>query len=416
MSISILFNIQEVSNLLNVSIPRIIIWEKNKKLIPVKIDNNGIRHYSKNQLVPFEAANKVFSSSWEEELMTRPTRDYNSIELFAGGGGMALGFEKAGIHHSLLNEIDKYACSTLRTNRPNWNIVEGKIENIDFKEYSNSVDVVTGGFPCQAFSSAGKKGGFKDSRGTLFFEFTRCIKEVKPSVFVGENVKGLFHHDKGNTLKVIKAKIKELGYTLIEPRVLKAMYYKVPQKRERLFFVGVRNDLAENIEHFQFPSPYSKVLTVDDAFYKGDLFDSDVPKSLGVDYPKRKREIMELIPEGGYWKDLSDKLQREYMGGSYFLGGGKTGIARRLSSKAPSLTLVCSPAMKQTERCHPTETRPLTVRESARIQTFPDNWIFEGPKAEAYKQIGNAVPVNLAWAMGRSVVKLLNEIEKKIVK
>ena len=120
---------------------------------------------------------------------------------------------------------------------------------------------------------------------------------------------------------------------------------------------------------------------------------------------------MSLVPEGGNWKNLSDDLQREYMNGSFYLGGGKTGLARRLSMSAPSLTIVCSPAMKQTERCHPIETRPLTVRESARIQTFPDNWEFSGSKHAAYKQIGNAVPVNLAWAIARSVVAFLNKIK-----
>ena len=98
------------------------------------------------------------------------------------------------------------------------------------------------------------------------------------------------------------------------------------------------------------------------------------------------------------------------MGGSYYLGGGKTGLARRLSMKNPSLTLVCSPAMKQTERCHPTETRPLTIRESARIQTFPDDWKFQGAKGQQYKQLGNAVPVNLAYSLGLSVVDFLNKI------
>ena len=119
---------------------------------------------------------------------------------------------------------------------------------------------------------------------------------------------------------------------------------------------------------------------------------------------------MSKVPEGGYWRDLLDKLQREYMGGSYHLGG-KDWFARRLSMRKPSLTLVTSPAMKQTERCHPKETRPLTVRESARIQTFPDEWIFKGAKGQQYKQIGNAVPVNLAYCIGLSIIDLLNKIK-----
>jgi DNA (cytosine-5)-methyltransferase 1 len=140
-----------------------------------------------------------------------------------------------------------------------------------------------------------------------------------------------------------------------------------------------------------------------------------VPKSDGQKYPQKKIDILKRIPPGGYWRDLPDHLQREYMMKSYYLGGGKTGMARRLSWEEPSLTLTCAPAQKQTERCHPDETRPLTVREYARIQTFPDDWHFCGPITAQYKQIGNAVPVNLAFAVGRSLVRVLNQIEQQNV-
>ena len=120
---------------------------------------------------------------------------------------------------------------------------------------------------------------------------------------------------------------------------------------------------------------------------------------------------MAMVPEGGDWRDLPVKEQKQYMGGSFYLGGGKTGMARRLAMDEPSLTLTCAPAQKQTERCHPIETRPLTVREYARIQTFPDDWTFMGSLTQQYKQIGNAVPVNLAYAMGRAIIRLMNAIE-----
>lgn len=151
-----------------------------------------------------------------------------------------------------------------------------------------------------------------------------------------------------------------------------------------------------------------------DAFFKGELYDTDVPESPGQQYPEKKRRVMEMVPMGGYWRDLPEEVQREYMGGSYHLPGGKTGMARRLSLDEPSLTLTCAPAQKQTERCHPTETRPLTIREYARIQTFPDEWQFQGPLSAQYKQIGNAVPVHLAHAMGRALVRLLNALEQPV--
>jgi len=145
-----------------------------------------------------------------------------------------------------------------------------------------------------------------------------------------------------------------------------------------------------------------------DALKKGELFSSDVSISDGTKYPKRKKEILDMIPPGGYWRNLPIEIQKEYMMKSYYLGGGKTGMARRISWDEPSLTLTCSPAQKQTERCHPDETRPFNVREYARIQTFPDDWVFTGSIAQQYKQIGNAVPVNLGKEIGYSIINFLN--------
>lgn len=335
--------------------------------------------------------------------------NFRSIELFAGAGGLALGLEKAGFNAVLLNEVDKHACATLRHNRPNWNVVEGDISQIDFTPYHGNVDLVSGGFPCQAFSYAGNKRGFDDVRGTLFFEFARAIQEVQPNVFLGENVRGLLNHDNGRTLATIKAVIADLGYTLVLSTVLKAIHYRVPQKRERLFLIGVRNDLVGKAK-FELPKPHEKIMTLNEALKTGELFDCDVPKSEGACYPPKKKAVLDLVPPGGYWRHLPDHIQREYMKKSYFMGGGKTGMARRLAWNEPSLTLTCSPAQNQTERCHPDETRPLTVREYARIQTFPDDWYFTGTMAAQYKQIGNAVPVNLANTVGHSIFDLLKSI------
>ena len=349
---------------------------------------------------------RVLSTAKKESNKVKPNKKYTSIELFAGCGGMALGFEHAGIESVLLNEIDKFACKTLKHNRKDWNVVEGDIKEIDFTEYQGKVDIVAGGFPCQAFSYAGKKLGFDDARGTLFYEFARTVDEVKPKICIGENVRGLYSHDAGRTLKGMISILDELGYNVVNPiKVLKAINYKVPQKRERLFIVGVRKDIQST---FEYPVPYDRVYKLKDALLKGDLFSQDVPESVGATYNESKKTIMDLIPPGGYWRNLPIDLQKQYMGGSFHLGGGKTGIARRISWDEPSLTLTCAPAMKQTERCHPEETRPFTVREYARIQTFPDDWEFQGGTISQYKQIGNAVPVNLAREMGYAIVKFLN--------
>lgn len=353
---------------------------------------------------------QMLSGKWEEELQTKPSRPYTSVELFAGAGGLALGMEMAGFQHVLLNEFDHEACETLRVNRPGWNVVEEDIHTVDFTGLKGKVDFLSGGFPCQAFSYAGKRRGFEETRGTLFFELARAVKEIQPKVFLCENVKGLREHDNGRTLETITNVIEELGYSLIPPRVLKAVMFKVPQKRERLFLVAVRNDFADMVS-FDWPAPYRRVMTLRDAFFAGDLYPVDVPESEGQQYPEKKKNVMDLVPMGGDWRDLPEEVAKEYMKGSYNLGGGKTGMARRLSLDEPSLTLTCAPAQKQTERCHPTQTRPLTVREYARIQTFPDDWNFSGNMSSKYKQIGNAVPVNLAYAMGRAVIRLMNQID-----
>lgn len=405
------YSIAQVADILGVSKETLRRWDNSGSLIPQRDPSNNYRMYHRRQIEHFEQAQLLFNSNWHEELKIKSKRKFKLVELFAGAGGLALGLEKAGFESILLNEIDKHACNTLKLNRPSWNVIEGDISKIDFSIYKNQVDILTGGFPCQAFSYAGKKLGFNDIRGNLFFEFARSIKEISPKVVVGENVRGLLKHEDGRTLEIIKNVFNELGYSLVTPKVLKAVFYQVPQKRERLFLVAIRKELYEQVK-FNWPSPYSRIMTLRDALKKGELFDCDVPFSEGQVYPKRKTEILSEIPQGGYWRDLPKHLQKEYMKKSYFLGGGKTGMARRLSWDEPSLTLTCSPAQKQTERCHPEETRPLTVREYARIQTFPDDWIFSGPITSKYKQIGNAVPVNLAYAVGRSLISLLNDIDE----
>ena len=405
-----LYPISKAADLLGVSKETLRRWDESGKLKAVRQEGSNYRFYHPSQLTHFEQTQHQLNDEWAQELEVKALRPYTLIELFAGAGGLALGLEKAGFKSVLLNELDKHACNTLRQNRPNWHVVEGDITKIDFRQYQNKIDILTGGFPCQSFSYAGKKLGFEDTRGTLFFEFARAIKEINPPIFVAENVRGLLNHEQGKTLQAIKDVIAELGYDLIEPRVLKAVFYRVPQKRERLILIGIRKDVTHKT-HYKWPTPFHRMMTMRDALKAGELFDTDVPKSEGQQYPKTKAAILDKVPAGGYWRDLPEDLQRQYMMKSYFLGGGKTGIARRLSWVEPSLTLTCAPAQKQTERCHPDETRPLTVREYARIQTFPDDWQFSGPITAQYKQIGNAVPVNLAHKLGCSLIKLLNQIE-----
>ncbi|MHB9627318.1 DNA (cytosine-5-)-methyltransferase [Weissella cibaria] len=348
----------------------------------------------------------IFPDSFTSTDGVKPDKKYTVLELFAGAGGLALGLEQAGFEDVGLIEIDKYASATLRKNRPNWNVIEEDITKInDVYEYigkGTNVDVVSGGFPCQTFSYAGKRLGLEDTRGTLFYDYARILKQTKPKMFIAENVRGLVTHDHGRTLKTIIDVFEQIGYSTTY-RVLNAWDYGVAQKRQRMILVGVRNDL--NIT-YEFPKPHE---------YKPVLKDvlKNVPDSEGQKFSEKKAKVMKLVPAGGYWRDLPDDVAREYMGVSYFSGGGRTGMARRISWDEPSLTLTTSPSQKQTERAHPDENRPFKTREYARIQSFPDSWEFSGSVNQIYKQIGNAVAVNFAKEIGLSVIKSLNQIDKK---
>ncbi len=398
--------LSEASELIGKSKETLRRWDREGKFSAIREPMSNYRVYKREEVQ--NVFSNILSNKTKETIsnFVEPENEYKVLELFAGAGGLAVGLEKAGLKCVALNEIDKWACQTLRRNRPQWTVLEGDIKDFDFSEYHDKIDVVTGGFPCQAFSYAGKKLGLADARGTLFYEFARVVNEVNPPICIGENVRGLLSHENGKTLQGMVSILDEIGYNVVPVQVLKAINYKVPQKRERLILVGIRKDIDLT---FDYPKPYKKVYNLVDALKKGELFDCDVPKSEGAKYPKSKIDVLKLVPQKGYWRDLPLDLQKSFMGGSFYLGGGKTGIARRIGWDEPCLTLTCSPAQKQTERCHPEETRPFTVREYARIQTFPDDWKFEGSIAQQYKQIGNAVPVNLGKEVGYSIINFLNQ-------
>lgn len=330
-----------------------------------------------------------------------PPQKPTTIELFAGAGGLALGIEKSGFDTLSLIEFDKDAADTLKCNRPNWNVICDDIANIsclDLEQYfglrKGELDLLSGGAPCQSFSYAGKRLGLEDARGTLFYHYAMFLEKLQPKMFLFENVKGLLTHNHGRTYQTILDIFEKAGYTITKSqiKVLNAWDYGVAQKRERLITIGIRNDLANKIK-FEFPAPHK---------YKPVLRDIllDCPKSEGTPYSEYKRKIFELVPPGGYWRDIPEDIAKAYMKSCWYLEGGRTGILRRLSLDEPSLAVLTSPSQKQTDRCHPLEARPFTIRENARCQSFPDDWQFCGSIGQQYKQVGNAVPVNLAYEIG----------------
>lgn len=322
---------------------------------------------------------------------------YTFIEVCAGAGGLSYGLIKSGFTPIMLNDNNKDCCDTLKRIHPGTNIICDSMDKIDYSIYINKVDLLTGGVPCQSFSQAGLRKGLEDSRGDLMLKFIDILNLVKPKLFMIENVKGLLTHNNGETIKKIIATINENDLYNITYKCLDASKYEVPQKRERVFIVGVLKSLNR---YFEFPKE-----SINKKILKDVLI--NVPISNGLKYNQRKQKLFKMIPQGGCWINLPENLQKEYLGNSYNSGGGKRGILHRLSMEKPSLTLLCTPSQKQTERCHPLEDRPLSIREYARIQTFDDDYEFSGSVNSQYKQIGNAVPVELAKHMGKSLISLL---------
>lgn len=317
--------------------------------------------------------------------------------MCAGGGGLSSGLIKSGFTPVLLNDNNSDCCKTLKHNHPDANVVCCSMDKIDYTQYINKVDLLTCGVPCQSFSQAGLRKGLDDPRGNLMIKFIEILNLIKPKIFMIENVKGLLTHSNGKTINIIIDMLNNDGLYNINYKCLDASKYDVPQKRERVFIIGV---LKTIVQPFEFPNESSTKRVLKDVLY-------DVPQSDGTKYNEEKIKLFKMIPQGGCWINLPENLQKEYLKNSYHSGGGKRGILYRLSMEKPSLTLLCTPSQKQTERCHPLEERPLTVREYARIQTFDDSYEFIGSLNSQYKQIGNAVPIELAKCMGDSLLKLL---------
>src|SRR3990167_9744204 len=285
-----LLTVSDAAQTLGVSPDTIRRWEKKGLIKSVRSDNN-YRLFSLEELQRiYNKTNGVHNVNNFRILKSNKTSKYTSIELFAGAGGTALGLENAGLTHLLLNENDKNCVETLRNNRPEWNVVHEDVAKVSFKAWRGKADVVQGGFPCQSFSYAGKGLGLEDTRGTLFYEFARCVKEVRPKIAMGENVKGLLKHDQGKTLEIMVKVLENLGYK-VAYKVLRAQYLDVPQKRERLIILAIRNDLDIP---FIFPKEKDYIVTVREAL-------ENVPESDGQKYPEKKKKVMDLIPQGGYW-------------------------------------------------------------------------------------------------------------------
>ena len=345
------------------------------------------------------------------------------ISLFSGAMGLDIGLEKAGLNVVIGQDFDESCVKTMQAN--GHNVLGGDIREIDPRKLleltGRSVGepfLICGGPPCQPFSTAGKRLGINDPRGSLFMDFIRMIDYIRPRFFVMENVKGIMsaplkhvplaERDEndpdqrlGTVLDVILSEFDKLGYKTVYG-VLDAVNYGVPQFRERFVLIGSRDNEGIFLPiptHFQMHQDKTyQWKTVRDA-----IADLEFDKGECATLSEERLKFLKMVPEGGNWRDLPKDIIPIAMGGAYKSGGGKVGFYRRLSYDQPSPTVVTSPVQKATMMCHPTQDRPLSIKEYARIQQFPDDWIFTGTTAAKYRQIGNAVPVGLAEAIGKAV-------------
>jgi DNA (cytosine-5)-methyltransferase 1 len=290
--------LQQATTLFSISADTLLSLHK-KKLIKGNKNNHLEWLFNLEELEYF--TNKNIKREFTVLRSTDQT-DFSVVELFAGCGGMALGFENAGLQTKYLVEINKDCTNTLRLNRPQWNIIHQDIKQISFVEYRDKIDIVAGGFPCQSFSYAGLGKGLEDARGTLFFEFARSIQEIRPKIAIVENVRGLLSNQKGRVLSLIVKILNELGYS-VTYKILSAQFLDVPQKRERLIIIATRNDLGIKAI---FPSEHNYTICLKEAL-------KNCPKSIGVEYNSWKKKIMSLVPPGGNWRDLPLELQKEYL-------------------------------------------------------------------------------------------------------
>lgn len=366
--------------------------------------------------------------------------DIIALSFFSGAMGLDIGLEKGGIKPILACENDKYCRMTINANKPDIALIG------DINEYSadkileyagvskgRKVDVIVGGPPCQAFSSAGNRRGFDDDRGNVFLTFIDRIVEIQPTYAVIENVRGLLstpfpYSDeltleeaveagikpiKGGALLHILRKLREAGYS-VSFELYNSANFGAPQIRERIIMIAYHGEekvgylTPTHSENGEFGLPKCKTLR-----WALNQLSKDIEHHY-VEFPERRLKYFRMLKEGQNWRDLPEEVQKEAMGKSYYLGGGKTGFYRRLAFDKPSPTLVTHPAMPATDLCHPIEDRPLSVEEYKVIQGFPLDWKIHGSILEQYKQIGNAVPIALGEAIAKTIINHMNGIQEEI--
>ncbi|ACS83841.1 DNA cytosine methyltransferase [Musicola paradisiaca] len=430
---STLISVKDVSRELLISEQHVRNLCRNGILQSEKIGQTWVVYESslkqyKSKLIPLTVKDHEHTSNSVCFEKSKPI----ALSFFSGAMGLDLGIEKAGFDIRLACEIDKYCRQTISLNKPDIALLS------DINDYSamdiikaakispdTDIDLVMGGPPCQAFSTAGKRKSFKDERGNVFLKYIDLVLELKPKYFIIENVRGILsaalnhrplaergdnfpvlENDeiKGGALNFILSKLKISGYAY-SFNLYNAANFGTPQIRERVIIICSRNGKTP---------PYLTPTHSDDPYFELPHWNtlessiSDLKNHDHLNFPEKRLKYYRMLKPGQNWKNLPEYLQKEAMGKSFYSGGGKTGFLRRLAWDKPSPTLVTHPAMPATDLAHPEENRPLSIQEYKRIQEFPDNWKISGPLLQQYKQVGNAVPVSLGFAVGNTIINLLN--------
>lgn len=429
-----MISVKQASIKLNISPQQIRNLCRSEKIKSEKIGNSWI--IDENDLTRFFDNSFCGTAEDQPKYLKKGSDDGKPIALsfFSGAMGMDIGLEKAGFKTIFASEINNACRKTITKNHPEIALV-GDIRDYTPKEIKkiaglktkDEIDLIVGGPPCQAFSTAGKRKGFEDQRGNVFLTFIETIIALKPKYAVIENVRGLLsaplkhrpHEMRGNgfeqlsidelpggALKHIIKTLEDSGYA-ISFNLYNSANFGTPQKRERVIIIcsrdGTKPPYLEptHSENSEFGLPKWKTFKEAVSKLKKDNHSF-------IKFPEKRLKYYKLIKAGKNWKSLPLELQKEAMGASFYSGGGKTGFLRRLAWDKPSPTLLTHPAMPATDLGHPVEDRPLSVQEYKEIQEFPKTWQIEGSLLEQYKQIGNAVPIGLGYAVGKLLVKLIN--------
>lgn len=416
----------EVAKKIKVTVQSVRLLIKNGMLNAERVGNQWLT--SIEDLNEYIEKNDVVIEPDDHERLSDDIPEIVALSFFSGAMGLDIGMKNGGIDALLACEFNKACRMTIAKNKPEIGLI-GDITDFTAEEIlkmakipeGRKVDVIFGGPPCQAFSTAGNRKAFDDERGNVFLKYLSIISEIKPTYVVIENVRGLLstpfkYKDieepiKGGAMMIILDKLKEIGYT-VSFNLYNAAYFGAPQIRERVVIIGKLG--GGKVSYLQ-PTHNEEGTDGLKAWRTlRDAFDDNLPMNVEhhfIEFPEKRLKYYRILKEGQYWKDLPLDLQKEALGKSFYLGGGKTGFLRRLSYSRPSPTLVTNPTMPATDLAHPTEDRPLSVEEYKSIQEFPESWKVCGGILDQYKQIGNAVPVKLGEAIAKTIIDDMNGIK-----